>query len=495
MERDNPHLYGVLDKASKMISSTKCAIDKYTSHKNSVSSERESKQIKSLNSRKTYKTAKNTSRRDNPPNSNPKHGFEDRPQFKFHRPTSPVYDSINSSEGVDFKPVSVKLKKFVPEETENFSYGRSETSDARNVTTEDEMEFGPKKNTFEPLLTLEIICSALHIDKYYHVLRRNEIEVEDIFILTEEDLIEMRFSIGARNRLLQFQTFFKKNSKANIQRMEAFDRLLEAILDTNLGYSLSNFLTITRATKNDLLKAMKNIGSDGKSPHQASRTKYLSNNPKNPPQRNNYLAQDNSSEGKRNSSIGSYTNYTNFAERSSQASSNIYTTNIAARAESDKENNFYDNCEANHPSKPRKEGSYNTKRGDKNHNSSTKGENNEIYNQIMNFNTHKVPYKNLKGGYLNKYENENTFLSNKLNLIQQEEPKSNYCVQNKVSYCGGSRDKEITETIKPPRYKKKEHSGSIIRTSTVNKPGRRKSKPPNKKIKETRRFKRTIDYN
>lgn len=39
----------------------------------------------------------------------------------------------------------------------------------------------------------------------------NDIGVEDFFMLTEKDLLNMRFSIGAKNRVIQFQQTFKRS--------------------------------------------------------------------------------------------------------------------------------------------------------------------------------------------------------------------------------------------------------------------------------------------
>lgn len=77
------------------------------------------------------------------------------------------------------------------------------------------------QNSFrnESLLTLETICEALHIEKYYPILVKNDIGLEDLFMLTERDLVNMRLSIGAKNRLLQFQQCFKGKDPRSVKNM------------------------------------------------------------------------------------------------------------------------------------------------------------------------------------------------------------------------------------------------------------------------------------
>ena len=84
------------------------------------------------------------------------------------------------------------------------------------------------------------------MEKYYETLLQNEIEVEDIFMLTEQDLLSMNFSIGAKNRLIQFQNYFKKGvrSQYDINKLTFCKEIVEMILKENLGYNLKNFLTI-----------------------------------------------------------------------------------------------------------------------------------------------------------------------------------------------------------------------------------------------------------
>jgi hypothetical protein len=83
-------------------------------------------------------------------------------------------------------------------------------------------------------------------------------------MLTENDLINMRFSIGAKNKIIQFQKYFKHKSKRDIKNMTFCKNIIEIILEKNLGYTLKNFLIIARSSKDALLKAM----------HEMSQNRY-----------------------------------------------------------------------------------------------------------------------------------------------------------------------------------------------------------------------------
>ena len=66
-----------------------------------------------------------------------------------------------------------------------------------------------RRNDSFNLITISGIWEALHIKNYTQKLIDNDIGVEDFFMLTEKDLLNMRFSIGAKNRVIQFQQTFK----------------------------------------------------------------------------------------------------------------------------------------------------------------------------------------------------------------------------------------------------------------------------------------------
>ena len=216
----NPNFYGILDKASKMISSTKWAINKYSSHKRTFSSENNSKQIKSLNWRQNF--GNNGSLPQGQFISNSRDEFSqniNKTSQKYHGSNciSPFNEPLNPSELWDFKPVSVKLQNFMPKEQEfqKFRTINHSQPDKSNMVTETEEEYSQQQRD-EKLWDLKTICSVLKINKYYNILQKNEIEIEDLFMLTEKDLLEMKFSIGAKNRLIQFLEYFKKGNESNL---------------------------------------------------------------------------------------------------------------------------------------------------------------------------------------------------------------------------------------------------------------------------------------
>jgi len=87
----------------------------------------------------------------------------------------------------------------------------------------------------------------------------NDIDIEDLFMLTENDLHDMHFSIGAKNRLIQFQNCFKKASVAKLKNNVFSKNLLQIILSHHMNYTVEQFLKISKSTKNDLLSALRSL--------------------------------------------------------------------------------------------------------------------------------------------------------------------------------------------------------------------------------------------
>lgn len=63
-----------------------------------------------------------------------------------------------------------------------------------------EKPFKPRKSG----LSVELILDSLNLTKYEQTFRNQEIELEDFFLLSADDLTSMKLSIGARNRILSF---------------------------------------------------------------------------------------------------------------------------------------------------------------------------------------------------------------------------------------------------------------------------------------------------
>lgn len=78
------------------------------------------------------------------------------------------------------------------------------------------LAYTEKPKESDKLLTLEMVCEWLDIKKYLTTLVKNDIDVEDLFMLTEKDLHNMKFSIGAKNRVMLFQRAFKNRSQKEI---------------------------------------------------------------------------------------------------------------------------------------------------------------------------------------------------------------------------------------------------------------------------------------
>ena len=114
-------------------------------------------------------------------------------------------------------------------------------------------------------------------------------------------------------------------------------------MEKNLGYSLKNFLKITNSTKNQLLKAMNELAKEKeeklKFENQSTDTFISSMKGVDHAQSYNAnMAKEVTPCKIRTSSVGSWTSISNHEEKSSQASSNIYTWNRKYRGCSEKEN-------------------------------------------------------------------------------------------------------------------------------------------------------------
>lgn len=171
-------------------------------------------------------------------------------------------------------------------------------------------------------------------------MQRNDIGIEDLFMLTESDLINMRFSIGAKNRVIQFQKYFRHSSKRDIKNMTFCKNIIEIILEKNLGYSLKNFLIIARSSKDSLLKAMHEV-SQNRYEDETNETKTLESletlqNDDHTKFSYEYRIKEATPGKFRTSSIGSNGGSSYQDVRSSTNSAQIFTTN---------KGQYYDNSE------------------------------------------------------------------------------------------------------------------------------------------------------
>ena len=176
-------------------------------------------------------------------------------------------------------------------------------------------------------------------------------------------------------------------------------------------------------------------------------------------------------------------NIKNWVENN-KANRNIYTMNRMFQSNSDKENDHFQNL---NPSKKILGWKYleNT------YVSLLKEKDTDIYNQIMNFEINKTKFKPAKEKYLSSHHRKNSILSNKMNLVQQEEPQNaNYIRKNKLIYWTKEREEgklrilkfiAVTETFQPHNTNQKntENSKNIVQTSH---PKLRKTKYRHKKF-------------
>ena len=58
-------------------------------------------------------------------------------------------------------------------------------------------------------LSVESIMKSLHLEEYLPVIVENKIMVEDLLLLTKDDIKELGLPIYARNRILAFQKYFR----------------------------------------------------------------------------------------------------------------------------------------------------------------------------------------------------------------------------------------------------------------------------------------------
>ncbi len=76
-----------------------------------------------------------------------------------------------------------------------------------------------------PELNVESIIEALDISELGPTLRDNKVRLEDLLLLTKDDMKELGIPIYARNRLLAFQRFFRSHRDAPVTHCLLYDIL------------------------------------------------------------------------------------------------------------------------------------------------------------------------------------------------------------------------------------------------------------------------------
>eukprot|EP01022_Parablepharisma_sp_SALTPOND_P012353 TRINITY_DN1584_c0_g1_i1.p1 TRINITY_DN1584_c0_g1~~TRINITY_DN1584_c0_g1_i1.p1 ORF type:complete len:455 (+),score=46.02 TRINITY_DN1584_c0_g1_i1:2776-4140(+) len=102
----------------------------------------------------------------------------------------------------------------------------------------------PELNLPASAFTLEDIISGLDLSEINSTLVENRIRVEDLLLLTKEDMKELGIPIYARNRILAFQNYFKTHKETMVVR-----NLLHNILKEMFNPSLIDGLKETETQK------------------------------------------------------------------------------------------------------------------------------------------------------------------------------------------------------------------------------------------------------
>lgn len=114
------------------------------------------------------------------------------------------------------------------------SISHIQTSPMVTNNTSDKSELTKRNNYINDIDLLEYTFNSLGIDNsYLDVLYSNQINFDDLLLLTKEDLKEMLFPIGPRNRLLLFIAKYSAYSSVmNTKNKEQYE-LLENFFNKN----------------------------------------------------------------------------------------------------------------------------------------------------------------------------------------------------------------------------------------------------------------------
>lgn len=96
------------------------------------------------------------------------------------------------------------------------------------------------------------MLEALGLTKYERAFAENEIELEDLFLLQSSDLSEMGLKIGARNRVLAFQSFFRDSSHGRIQDACKSSELLSSIVEKSFSTRAVKFCMMANRPREEL---------------------------------------------------------------------------------------------------------------------------------------------------------------------------------------------------------------------------------------------------
>lgn len=111
---------------------------------------------------------------------------------------------------------------------------------------------------------LDIVMEALDFKEYGEIFLRNKVKFEDLFILSKEDLIELKIPLGPRNRILKFVEEFMNFS--NIKEHYS-EKLIQRFFEIK---NFTNFLTYSEInTENSNQNSIRNHNNNSINANQS----------------------------------------------------------------------------------------------------------------------------------------------------------------------------------------------------------------------------------
>jgi hypothetical protein len=127
--------------------------------------------------------------------------FDDRHMKNFKPDPEPFPKKYN-----DYYSVINKNVCFIP--CRKYSYELTNPTSQRNINVDVDMS----SNAVDQKLLF--VLKNLKIDNLYQIFIKNGIYFRDLFLLSKDDLVEIKIPIGPRNRILYFIKLFNKTAKS-----------------------------------------------------------------------------------------------------------------------------------------------------------------------------------------------------------------------------------------------------------------------------------------
>jgi hypothetical protein len=127
--------------------------------------------------------------------------FDDRHMKNFKPDPEPFPKKYN-----DYYSVVNKNVCFIP--YRKYSYELTNPTSQRNINVDVDMS----SNAVDQKLLF--VLKNLKIDNLYQIFIKNGIYFRDLFLLSKDDLVEIKIPIGPRNRILYFIKLFNKSAKS-----------------------------------------------------------------------------------------------------------------------------------------------------------------------------------------------------------------------------------------------------------------------------------------